>query len=569
MARDEDDKRPRGARAIISWCMASSWRRALLGCTLGIFAMVWFVTHLASNMDGGSSGSSMLSTSTITNSRDKNANFTPFTASSLPPHIEGNTIMAEMPSVAAIPLKSVKSEDDVSTLEHASPLLRTTKEGGDTPQLPFVSAKKNNNEGESLGNNAVITTITSIDSGGISKGNEDNGDTDSTLADIEKKDNATSETVTTTASMAEAATTAFPLVCPYYDDIPSPFPASFWYVKNPKTASSTLGGVFRSVAAHHGVEMLNSDEIHMDLPQLKRTIAEVLAAFGSAVAPDPPLGLANHMPFDISARDIFRKTAPVMLFTSVREPVAQFHSHFVEVCKQGKKRRESSKCFGPAVQERTAMANAMEPDAQFAYIRGDASDAESAAAQYDFVFLRERLEESLVAFMIMYGLDFADIAHVAAKVRTELYPGPRELPEELNELIRTKTTEDAKLWAKANVMLDEKITAINGHCGGKAYFSSMLTVFRKLQKVVMQECTDFRGWYKKHGFSTVLRYWGDNGQAPRCRDFVVRREMRAWQKHHVTEMLRAAMAKSRGGNTAPILESKGPAVNGWGLPKDA
>lgn len=142
MARDEDDKRPRGARAIISWCMASSWRRALLGCTLGIFAMVWFVTHLASNMDGGSSGSSMLSTSTITNSRDKNANFTPFTASSLPPHIEGNTIMAEMPSVAAIPLKSVKSEDDVSTLEHASPLLRTTKEGETPPSYHLYLRKK-------------------------------------------------------------------------------------------------------------------------------------------------------------------------------------------------------------------------------------------------------------------------------------------------------------------------------------------------------------------------------------------------------------------------------------------
>lgn len=540
--------------------------------------MVWLVTLLASNKDGGSSGSSMLSTSTLTISRGKSAQLIPSTASFIVTDIESNTIMAEMSTVAATPLKSVKSEDDVSSLEHAFPLPRVTEEGKSDSQLPSVDADSNEKEGESLENNP-ITTIASIDSGSSSKGNEeddainneDNDDTDTTLADIEKEDRTTSESVTTTTSATEAATTASsPLACPYYDDIPSPFPTSFWYVKNPKTASSTLGGVFRSVAAHHGVEMLNSDEIHMDLPQLKRTIAEVLAAFGSAVAPDPPLGLANHMPFDVMARDLFKKKAPVMLFTSVREPVAQFHSHFVEVCKQGKKRRElSSKCLGPAVQERTAMANAMEPDAQYAYVRGDASDAESAAAQYDFVFLRERLEESLVAFMIMYGLDFDDIAHVAAKVRTELYPGPEELPEELNELVRSKTTEDAKLWAKANVLLDEKIAAINSHCGGKAYFASMLAFFRSLQEVVVEECTNFRGWYKKHGFSTVLRYWGDNGQAPRCRDFVVRREMRAWQEQHVAKVVQAMMAQSREGKTVPTFESKGPAVNGWGLPKDA
>jgi hypothetical protein len=130
-------------------------------------------------------------------------------------------------------------------------------------------------------------------------------------------------------------------------------------------------------------------------------------------------------------------------------------------------------------------------------------------------------------------------------VRTDQYPGPDELPAELNELVRSKTTEDAKLWAKANVLLDEKIAAIHGHCGGEAYFASMVAAFRSLQEVVMEECTDYHAWYEKHGFSTVRRYWGDNGLAPRCRDFVVRREMRAWQEQHVARVVRAAMAKPR------------------------
>ena len=44
--------------------------------------------------------------------------------------------------------------------------------------------------------------------------------------------------------------------CPYYENIPSPFPVSFWFVKNFKTGSSTLAGVFRSIAAHHGIAMI-------------------------------------------------------------------------------------------------------------------------------------------------------------------------------------------------------------------------------------------------------------------------------------------------------------------------
>jgi hypothetical protein len=63
-----------------------------------------------------------------------------------------------------------------------------------------------------------------------------------------------------------------------------------------------------------------SDHVFMDVPQLKSTIAEVLAAFSSSKAPDPPLGLANHMKFDAAGRDLLKKTGPVMLFTSVREP---------------------------------------------------------------------------------------------------------------------------------------------------------------------------------------------------------------------------------------------------------
>jgi len=567
--------------------MASSWRRALIGITLGTFSVVWFVTFLAGNMDEGSSGSSMLSASAFTISTESSAVLTPPTASSISTAIESDLLITELPVIVATPMKGGKSnkdEDDVSSLAmDASPLSRATEE--ESSVLQPLSTKMRGDEEEGEGPEDTPTTTANIssndkeadsptsDSSSSSNsggGEGDDDDKDTITADADEDDNVTIQTTTTSTTAAQAAiTTSSPLACPYYDDTPSPFPTSFWYVKNPKTASSTLGGVFRSVAAHHGVEMLNSDQIHMDVSQLKSTIAEVLAAFSSSKARDPPLGLANHMQFDVAGRDLLKETGPLMLLTSVREPVSQFHSQYVENCKKEKRRKGASLCFEPAVEERTAMATAMEPDAQYAYVRGDASDAESAAAQYDFIFVRERLEESLVAFMILHGLDFDDIAHVAAKVRTDKYPGPEEVPAELNELVRSKTTEDAKLWAKANMLLDEKIAAIHGHCGGEAYFTSMLAVSRSLQEVVTEECTDYRGWYEKHGFSTVLRYWGDNGLAPRCRDFVVRREMRAWQEQHVAKVARAAMAKPREAKAASSSESKGPALDGWGRPKEA
>jgi hypothetical protein len=55
------------------------------------------------------------------------------------------------------------------------------------------------------------------------------------------------------------------LACAAFDDRPSRFPSNFWYVKNPKTSSSTLAGVFRSIAAHHAVIMLNPAETHMSV----------------------------------------------------------------------------------------------------------------------------------------------------------------------------------------------------------------------------------------------------------------------------------------------------------------
>lgn len=380
------------------------------------------------------------------------------------------------------------------------------------------SAPKASSFTASISSNTLASYLTRL-VGGKSEGDRKNNGNSAAKVNEARRDTSADSFTTITAPV--------PLSCPYYDAKASPFPASFWYVKTPKTASSTLNCVFRSIAGHHGVTMINPDNITMNVAELNHTIAKVLEHMRHEQT--SPLGLCNHLKFGTKARTLLKRQGPLLIFTSVREPVAQFHSQYTQTCTRLAADEASRvKCHGLAVEERTAMARAVEADPQYAYIRGNATDVEAAAMQYDFIFVRERLEESLVAFMILYGLDIIDIVTVAVNVRTGGYPETAKMPAALNDLVRNKTTKDSKLYAKANLLLDEKIANIHEQCKGEAYFASTLKAFRSVQDMVVKECTDFRAWYIGRGFTPNHERLerNDLGMATRCRDFVVKREMR-------------------------------------------
>ena len=315
--------------------------------------------------------------------------------------------------------------------------------------------------------------------------------------------------------------------CPYYDNLPTPFPISFWYVKSPKTASSTLSGVFRSVAAHHGMIVLKppgADSI-VDPSQVK-------AALKVGLKMVQHVGLANHIVFSKAVVDLF-KPQPVLLFTSVREPLSQFHSRYVQRCLQSGKVKDPEQCLEANIEGRLELAHSLVESPQYDYVRDRSAPSEESVeatlANYDFVFVRDRLEESLVAFAIEYSLNFEDIAHLPAKVRTGKYPTASEMPAEVNDLVRSKTEKDLKLWEHANELLDQRIAHITRKCGlgGAAYFKAMVERFRRAQAIVAEECgSDYHKWYDTHGFTTELSYWLDHGEGPRCRDHAVR----VWQK---------------------------------------
>ncbi len=246
------------------------------------------------------------------------------------------------------------------------------------------------------------------------------------------------------------------------------------------------------------------------------------------------MGLANHLPYSQAAQDSFpvhlvkRK---LLLFTSVREPVSHFHSVYVQKCFDAEGLEGPAACYEADVEGRMAAAQHMTPNPQFQYVKGGAVDAAAALAQYDFVFVRERLAESLVAFMVLYGLDFADVVHLSSKVRADKYPSTEEMPATLNDLVREKSRLDADLFREANALLDEKLAAIQAQCGGKdggGYVEGLLAAFERLQAAVTEECGEYKDWYAAHGFEPPYSYWGDNGIAPRCVDHVVRRTLGEW-----------------------------------------
>jgi len=119
------------------------------------------------------------------------------------------------------------------------------------------------------------------------------------------------------------------------------------------------------------------------------------------------VALTNHLPYNVDVAGMFKGPQP-LLFTAVRHPVSRFHSWFTyrscnslpgatwETCGNNFDRHKE---FVDAVRQRDtlenrwAFAKEQPPNNIYEYIRGGASSVETAAAQYDFIFVTERMDE--------------------------------------------------------------------------------------------------------------------------------------------------------------------------------
>jgi hypothetical protein len=194
----------------------------------------------------------------------------------------------------------------------------------------------------------------------------------------------------------------------------SPFPASFWLVKTVKTGSTTIASVLRQICAHYGVvpvskRGINPVERLADGAAAAALRELVLRARNATDASE--FSIITHLNYSDAKLGAFQAALDgrqPLLFTSVRHPLQRTYSHFIQA-----KCANAAAVLGGKIIEcdrnATYLHKLLELDnirnrwsfvrvpsrhnLVFNYVRGNTTTAEAALAQYDFVFVSERMDE--------------------------------------------------------------------------------------------------------------------------------------------------------------------------------
>lgn len=275
------------------------------------------------------------------------------------------------------------------------------------------------------------------------------------------------------------------------------FPASFWFVKVPKVGGSTLAGIFRSIAAHHGIHMVNPAPGFNKLKDERLTESiDMFSELGSEY-----IGIANHMPYhNISL------PGPVLRFTAVRHPIDRSISHFYFRCSMERLLDECRKDEDGLMQHLKSITDNYQSLYAFA---GD-FDPEL----YDFIFVTERMDESLVAFKLVFGLSWRDIAYLPSKILNDKYETFYDMPlqkqRRVLQILSPKIESDLAFHSYASHRLNETISEIDSFYGQGTY-QKQLECFKHIIEEVGRTC----------GHGHFGNRWGDNGKNFRCIDSIL------------------------------------------------
>lgn len=340
-----------------------------------------------------------------------------------------------------------------------------------------------------------------------------------------------------------------------------------------QVGGSTLAGVLRGVCEHYGVACINPPDSgpgssHSRIGWKKDD--EIAAAVSAAYEVGyEHVAITNHGAFTPAAAAHLGRP---LMFTTVRHPVGRVLSaYFYNLLgshrsHQGLPLEAGAQCIKALRQgDDCELMQGFERhyvngdgifgrNHIFKYVAGDKRTPAQAIAQYDFVFVTERFDESLVAFMLEYGLALGDIAYLRTKDRAGARPTVEDVPQRYTRFITERNELDEELFRLGTKALDARIAKLKaaGHdfdailmafaevqvrCGkeplGKGESDACRTshpaakptdcVCVSVQAVVERECSEFQAWYDDHGFTTRLTYWGvDNGQGNRCIAHAVR-----------------------------------------------
>jgi hypothetical protein len=271
-------------------------------------------------------------------------------------------------------------------------------------------------------------------------------------------------------------------------------------------------------------------------------VAKLVAAFQTAKSvsnTDSPVAIVTHLPYTEAIFDAFRdavvKPPRPLLFTVIANPVRRMYSSYVQDACMRVAREElgdaySDQCGENLTGEARYIAKALSNETEasmwpfikrhpkevnYNFLKGNANSPKEVLDRFDYVFIAERWEESLAVFMLEFGLEWKDIAHLPAKAYTGPHSNADDLPDGIKSFIDESNKNERTFWKLANTRLDEKIEALARRCGGKLLPATLDTMRQLLQQVVA-DCTDFKGWYHRYGFDYPYTHYGDQGIGPRC-----------------------------------------------------
>lgn len=313
----------------------------------------------------------------------------------------------------------------------------------------------------------------------------------------------------------------------------TPFPVSLWYVKAPKSGSSTLTAVFNHICTRYGIVWVKEYVMATIMaksyvsPTVWNDTSLVLLSEAvqklQATVDNHYLAVTSHMPYSDGAASTFNY-APLWLFTSVRHPLPRFYSHYVQDLLISTARsmgwdeqvedltlHPDNFDFNAKLLEQVMQTDTTDRRWQYAreaedvsrnflfkYLKGSASTAEEVVNKYKFLFVVERMDESLVVFMLTYGLTFSDIAYVPLKQRHGKYKTAQEMPKELNDYILAHNQLDLQLWRLANQRLTTVRQNLEQRCGASTV-SDALATFKQLKALLVKECVQHLDrWYKNN-----------------------------------------------------------------------
>lgn len=262
-----------------------------------------------------------------------------------------------------------------------------------------------------------------------------------------------------------------------------------FYLKLTKTASSTSAGVHLRVARRlaqrlrrrqHDDNDNNATTAPTDWPVCRSRFLH---------------GFAGPKMFRYARRDRTRS----YLWTTLRQPTARYVSEFLhfQVGRRGADPRRTWKSFlrrGPHSDHHSLSWLSVRG---YRYGRSDPyRTARSVLAEYDFIGLVERYDESLVLLSLLLRVPLRDVLYLPSKVSgayddlCAYIPTADVVPPAMRAYVngsewRAYVAPEAALWEAVNVSLDMTVEAL-----GRDVVRRRLTRFRTVQRRVQDVCDD-------------------------------------------------------------------------------